>query len=59
MIQEYYGEIILHIAIINRNVSMVKWLLSNERTRTYREKQLTAAATGQFFQLYSPFVSLR
>jgi hypothetical protein len=52
MIQEYYGEIVLHIAIINRNATMVEWLLGNEYIRPYREQQLTAAASGHFFQLY-------
>jgi hypothetical protein len=52
MIQEYYGEIVLHIAIINRNTTMVEWLLGDECTRPYREKQLTATASGRFFQLY-------
>jgi hypothetical protein len=52
MIQEYYGEIVLHIAIINRNAAMVEWLLGDECSRPYREQQLAAAASGKFFQLY-------
>jgi hypothetical protein len=53
MIQEYYGEIVLHIAIINRNTTMVEWLLADECSRPYREEQLTAVASGQFFQTYT------
>ncbi|CAF4829654.1 unnamed protein product [Rotaria socialis] len=49
---EYYGEIVLHIAIINRNATMVEWLLGDKRNRPYQEQQLTAAASGHFFQLY-------
>jgi hypothetical protein len=52
MVKEYYGEIVLHIAIINRNATMVEWLLGDEHIRLYREQQLTATASGCFFQLY-------
>ncbi|CAF1179198.1 unnamed protein product [Adineta steineri] len=51
---EYYGEIVLHIAIINRNAIIIEWLLSNERVRLYREQQLTATASGHFFQYGRP-----
>ncbi|CAF1031094.1 unnamed protein product [Rotaria sordida] len=51
---EYYGEIALHIAIVNRNASIVKWLLSDEHIRPYREQQLAAAANGHFFQFGRP-----
>jgi hypothetical protein len=50
MIQEYYGEVVLHIAIINRNATMIEWLLSDEHIEPYRDQQLTAAASGHFFQ---------
>ena len=50
--QEYYGEIVLHIAIINRNATMVEWLLGDECNRPYREQQLLAVASGRFFQVY-------
>jgi hypothetical protein len=50
--QEYYGEIVLHIAIINRNATMVEWLLGDKYNRPYREQQLTAAASGNFFKVY-------
>ena len=53
MIQEYYGEIVLHIAIINRDITMVEWLLADECSRPYREQQLTAIASGHFFQVYT------
>ncbi|CAF4180911.1 unnamed protein product [Rotaria socialis] len=51
---EYYGEIVLHIAIINRNATMVEWLLGDKRNRPYQEQQLTAAASGHFFQFGRP-----
>ncbi|CAF1156051.1 unnamed protein product [Adineta steineri] len=51
---EYYGEIVLHIAIISRNAIIIEWLLSNERVRLYREQQLTATASGHFFQYGRP-----
>jgi hypothetical protein len=50
MIQEYYGEVVLHIAIINRNATMIEWLLSDEHIEPYRDQQLTAAANGHFFK---------
>jgi hypothetical protein len=49
--QEYYGEIVLHIAIINRNATMVEWLLGDKYNRPYREQQLAAVASGHFFQM--------
>jgi ankyrin repeat protein len=51
--QEYYGEIVLHIAIINRNATMVEWLLGDKYNRPYREQQLAAVASGH---QYAPFV---
>ncbi|CAF0965109.1 unnamed protein product [Rotaria sordida] len=51
---EYYGEIALHIAIVNRNASIVEWLLSDEHIQPYRELQLTATANGHFFQFGRP-----
>lgn len=50
-VQEYYGEVALHIAIIKRNASMVEWLLGDEANQAYRHQQLTAAASGTFFRL--------
>ncbi len=52
MIQEYYGETILHIAIINRNASMIEWLLGDENNEPLRQQQLKATATGNFFKMY-------
>ncbi|CAF0874251.1 unnamed protein product [Rotaria sordida] len=51
---EYYGEIVLHIAIIKRNATMVEWLLGDEKNLPYREQQLTAAACGNFFKVGRP-----
>ncbi|CAF3432259.1 unnamed protein product [Rotaria sp. Silwood1] len=51
---EYYGENVLHIAIIKRNATMVEWLLGDEKNRAYREQQLTAAACGNFFKVGRP-----
>jgi hypothetical protein len=51
MIQEYYGETVLHISIINRNATMVESLLGDENNQPYREQQLAAAATGNFFKV--------
>ncbi len=51
LFQEYYGEIVLHIAIIKQNAAMVEWLLSDEYNRPYREEQLIATATGDFFKV--------
>ncbi|CAF5226073.1 unnamed protein product, partial [Rotaria magnacalcarata] len=48
--EEYYGEIVLHIAIIKRNPTMVEWLLGEEHNKAYLEQQLTSAASGVFFQ---------
>ncbi|CAF3956669.1 unnamed protein product [Rotaria sp. Silwood1] len=48
---KYYGENILHIAIANRNPTMVEWLLSNDRLEPYRQQLLTARATGSFFKI--------
>lgn len=50
--QEYYGEMVLHIAIIKQNPTMVEWLLGEDHNRPYREKQLSAKACGSFFQVY-------
>jgi hypothetical protein len=30
---------------------MVEWLLGDENNQAFREQQLTAAATGKFFQV--------
>ncbi|CAF1036236.1 unnamed protein product [Rotaria magnacalcarata] len=51
---EYYGEMVLHIAIIKRNATMVEWLLGDKHNQAYREQQLTAAACGRFFQVGRP-----
>ncbi|CAF3001819.1 unnamed protein product [Rotaria socialis] len=48
--EEYYGEMVLHIAIIKRNPTMVEWLLGEEHNRAYLEQQLTSTASGRFFQ---------
>ncbi len=49
--QEYYGENVLHIAIIKRNATMVEWLLGDENNQAYQDDLLTAAASGNFFKL--------
>ena len=54
-VQEYYGENALHIAIIKRNAAMVEWLLGEKRNQPYKHKQLTAAASGNFFKVYDQF----
>ncbi|UJR21723.1 hypothetical protein I4U23_024800 [Adineta vaga] len=51
---EYYGEVVLHIAIIKRNPTMVEWLLGEDHNIAYQEQQLTAAASGNFFQVGRP-----
>ncbi|CAF4142511.1 unnamed protein product [Rotaria sp. Silwood2] len=50
----YYGENILHIAIVKRETAMVEWLLSNDYLEPYREQLLTATATGDFFEIGKP-----
>ncbi|CAF1052768.1 unnamed protein product [Rotaria sordida] len=50
----YYGENILHIAIVKRNPTMVEWLLYNNHLESYREELLTATATGDFFKIGQP-----
>ncbi|CAF4384213.1 unnamed protein product, partial [Didymodactylos carnosus] len=47
---EYYGENVLHIAIIKKNAAMVEWLLVDPNNRPYREKLLNAKASGNFFK---------
>jgi hypothetical protein len=34
---------------------MVEWLLGDKYNQDYREQQLTAAASGNFFQVYASF----
>ncbi|CAF2776722.1 unnamed protein product [Rotaria sp. Silwood2] len=48
---KYYGENILHIAIVKRNLDMVKWLLSDIYSVTNRQQLLTATTTGDFFKM--------
>ncbi|CAF2906771.1 unnamed protein product [Rotaria sp. Silwood2] len=48
---KYYGENILHIAIVKRNSTMVEWLLSNDHLEPYRQQLLAARATGSFFNI--------
>ncbi|UJR09267.1 hypothetical protein I4U23_013512 [Adineta vaga] len=50
----YYGENILHIAIVKRNPTMVEWLLGTEELEPYRKELLTARATGDFFKIGQP-----
>ncbi|CAF1221511.1 unnamed protein product, partial [Rotaria sordida] len=50
----YYGENILHIAIVKRYTTMVEWLLCNEHLESYRQQLLTATATGDFFKIGQP-----
>ncbi|CAF3781223.1 unnamed protein product [Adineta steineri] len=50
----YYGENILHISIVKRNPAMVEWLLGNEQLEHYRERLLSATATGDFFKIGQP-----
>jgi len=47
----YFGENILHIAIVKRNPAMVEWLLSNDCLEPYRHELLNATATGEFFKM--------
>ncbi len=50
--QEYYGENILHISVIHKNAEMVEWILNHaESNPSYKQKLLSAAATGNFFKL--------
>ncbi|CAF1032280.1 unnamed protein product [Rotaria sp. Silwood1] len=51
---KYYGENILHIAIVKRNLDMVKWLLSDIHSESNRQQLLTATATGDFFKIGQP-----
>ncbi|CAF1415395.1 unnamed protein product [Rotaria sordida] len=51
---KYYGENILHIAIVKRNLAMVKWLLRNIHSESNRQQLLTATATGDFFKIGQP-----
>ena len=50
--QEYFGENVLHIAIIKGNAQMVEWLLNDKSNLPYRQQQLLAVASGNFFQVY-------
>ncbi|CAF4809152.1 unnamed protein product [Rotaria sp. Silwood1] len=50
----YYGENILHFAIVKGYTTMIEWLLSNEHLESYREQLLTATATGDFFKIGQP-----
>lgn len=44
--EPYIGENLLHIAIVNQNIDMVRWLLDRDT-----EELLVQRATGQFFSL--------
>jgi transient receptor potential cation channel subfamily V protein 6 len=48
---EYYGESALHIAVVNRNVELVRWLL---QTSEDTPALLAARATGRFFSKGQP-----
>ena len=48
---EYYGESALHIAVVNRNVELVRWLL---QTSEDTAALLAARATGRFFSKGQP-----
>ncbi|CAF0946381.1 unnamed protein product, partial [Didymodactylos carnosus] len=47
---EYYGENVLHIAIIKKNAAMVDWLLVDPSNKPYKETLLKATASGNFFK---------
>ncbi|CAF3726658.1 unnamed protein product [Rotaria sp. Silwood1] len=51
---KYYGENIFHIAIVKRNLDMVKWLLSDIHSENNRQQLLAATATGDFFKIGQP-----
>ena len=48
---EYFGESALHIAIVNKNVELVRWLLA---TSVNVKGLLAARATGRFFSRGAP-----
>lgn len=48
---EYFGESALHIAIVNKNVDLVRWLLA---TSVNVKGLLAARATGRFFSRGAP-----
>ncbi|CAM2718816.1 unnamed protein product [Rotaria socialis] len=50
----YYGENILHLAIVKREANMVDWLLSHASLEPYKHGLLAARATGDFFKIGQP-----
>ncbi|CAM4825805.1 unnamed protein product [Rotaria magnacalcarata] len=50
----YYGENILHLAIVKREANMVDWLLSHASLEPYKDELLRARATGDFFKIGQP-----
>ncbi|CAF3609508.1 unnamed protein product [Rotaria socialis] len=50
----YYGENILHLAIVKREANMVDWLLSHASLEPYKHGLLAARATGDFFKIDQP-----
>ncbi|CAM4838806.1 unnamed protein product [Rotaria magnacalcarata] len=50
----YYGENILHLAIVKREANMVNWLLSHASLEPYKDELLRARATGDFFKIGQP-----
>ncbi|CAF1660399.1 unnamed protein product [Rotaria magnacalcarata] len=50
----YYGENILHLAIVKREANMVDWLLSQASLEPYKDELLRARATGDFFKIGQP-----
>ena len=48
---EYFGESALHIAVVNKNVELVRWLLA---TSVDAKGLLAARATGRFFSRGAP-----
>ena len=51
VVQVYFGENVLHIAIVKRNATMAAWLLEDEHLQDYRQVLLQATATGDFFKM--------
>ncbi|CAF1601501.1 unnamed protein product, partial [Didymodactylos carnosus] len=45
-LSEYYGENVLHVAIIKKNAEMVEWLLGDPNNYAYRDQLLNGTATG-------------
>lgn len=51
ILQIYFGENILHLAIVKRNAALIEWLLSEDHLAAHRTALLQARATGDFFKM--------